>query len=197
MQINLSVLVFAFWISLVTVAAQPTPENRILNSYQQRKKLFETSLLKDYPVRNIGPTVQGGRIVDIDVNLKNTKEFYVAYASGGIFKTINNGITFEPVFDNTDALGIGDFALSQSDPDVLYVGTGEKNSSRSSYAGSGLYKTVDGGKTWISVGLTGTQHIGRIVIHPTDPNIAWVAAIGSLYTKNADRGIYKTSDGGK
>jgi len=118
----------------------------VLKSIQTRKQL-ESSLLAGYPARNIGPTVQGGRIVDIDVNLSDTKEFYVAYASGGIFKTVNNGITFSPIFDNSGAMIVGDFALSQSDPQLIYVGTGEKNGSRSSYAGSGVYKTTDCGKS--------------------------------------------------
>jgi photosystem II stability/assembly factor-like uncharacterized protein len=175
---------------------QPSTEQEIIKSYEQRKNLESSSILKDYPTRNVGPTVQGGRIVDIEVNNKNTKEFYVAYASGGIFKTINNGITFDPIFDNQHVLGIGDFALSQTDPLVMYVGTGEKNSSRSSYAGTGIYKTTNGGKNWQAVGLVGTQHISRVIIHPADNNIVWVGAIGSLYTNNAERGVFKTTDGG-
>ena len=177
--------------------AQASSESEILISFEERKKLAETSWLKNYPARNIGPTVQGGRIIDIDVNLKNTKEFYVAYASGGIFKTVNNGITFEPIFDNQDALGVGDMALSQSDSKIIYVGTGEKNSSRSSYAGSGVYKTSNGGSSWEFLGLAGTQHISRVIIDPQNNNTVWVAALGALYSKNIDRGIFKTSDGGK
>lgn len=158
--------------------------------------MAEGSMLREYPVRNIGPTVQGGRIVDMDVNNKNPKEFYVAYASGGVFKTINNGITFEPIFDHQDAIGVGDIMLSQSDPNVLYVGTGEKNSSRSSYAGSGVYKTTDGGNTWQHLGLSGTHHISRVIIHPQDNNTVWVASMGSLYSNNKERGVFKTTDGG-
>lgn len=179
------------------VYGQPSTEAEIQASFEARKKLAEQSILKNYPVRSIGPTVQGGRIVDIEVNLKNTHEYYVGFASGGIFKTENNGITFNPVFDEVDAMGIGDFALSQSDPKILYVGTGEKNSSRSSYAGSGMYKSVDGGKTWQRIGLTGTQHISRVIIHPQDNNTVWVAAIGALYSKNNERGVFKTTDGGQ
>jgi hypothetical protein len=140
-----------FCVSLVN--AQPSGVSDIEATYKARKQNEEGSLLKEFPARNVGPTVQGGRIIDIEVNLKNTKEFYVGYGSGGVFRTINNGITFEPVFDQIDALGIGDFALSQSDPKILYVGTGEKNGSRSTYAGSGMYKTLDGGKTWSNIGL--------------------------------------------
>lgn len=186
-----------WWIcGAATLLAQPSTPEEIQAAYQVRRNLADHSLLKEYPARNIGPTVQGGRIIDIDVNLHDTKNFYVAYASGGLFKTVNNGITFEPIFDNLDALGIGDFALSPSDPNVLYVGTGEKNSSRSSYAGSGVYKTTDGGRHWSHIGLTATQHISRVIIHPEDNNTVWVAAMGNLYTHNADRGVFKTTDGG-
>jgi photosystem II stability/assembly factor-like uncharacterized protein len=195
MMKKLSCLIFL--VTATTAFSQPTAEKDQWNAFEQRRKMATYSLLKDYPVRNIGPTVQGARIVDIDVNQKNTKEFYVAYASGGIFKTINNGITFEPIFDNIDALGIGDIVLSQNNIDIMYVGTGEKNSSRSSYAGSGVYKTTDGGKSWTHLGLTATQRISRIVIHPQDDNTVWVAAIGSLYSNNPNRGVFKSTDGGK
>jgi photosystem II stability/assembly factor-like uncharacterized protein len=176
--------------------AQPSTEVEMTAANDHRKKMSNTSLLKNYPARNIGPTIQGGRIVDMDVNLKTPKEFYVGYASGGIFKTKNNGITFEPIFDNNDALGVGDFVLSQQNTNTLYVGTGEKNSSRSSYAGSGIYKTTDGGKSWSHLGLANTQHISRIVLDPQNDNVVYVAALGSLYSNNTDRGIYKSTDGG-
>jgi photosystem II stability/assembly factor-like uncharacterized protein len=189
-------LLYLFLVSELVVA-QPSSEAEVITSYQTRNKMMATSLLKNYPARNIGPTVQGGRIVDMDVNLQNTKEFYVGYASGGVFKTTNNGITFEPIFDFQDALGIGDFVLSQSNTNVLYVGTGEKNSSRSSYAGSGVYKTTNGGKTWAHLGLSNSQHISRIVLHPQDDNTVYVASLGALYSKNEDRGVYKSTDGGK
>ncbi len=189
---------FLFIIACLPMAllAQQAGEPEIITSHQARKKLAEASILKSYPARNIGPTLQGGRIVDMDVNLKNPKEFYVGYASGGVFKTTNNGITFEPVFDNNDALGVGDLVLSQQNTNTLYVGTGEKNSSRSSYAGSGVYKTIDGGKTWAHLGLGNTQHISRVVLHPQDDNTVYVASLGALYSKNADRGVFKSADGG-
>jgi len=168
-----------------------------LDPYEKRDDLEANSLLKNYKARNIGPVVQGGRIVDIAVNEKNLNEFFVAYASGGVFKTTNHGITFESIFDGVDALGIGDIALAPSNPDIIIVGTGENNSSRSSYAGSGVYKSKDGGKTWESIGLVNSQHIGRVIIHPTDPDIIWVASMGALYSNNDERGVYKTVDGGK
>ncbi len=166
-------------------------------SYSLRKSMESASGLKQYPARNIGPVVQGGRVTDIEVNPRDVNEYYVAFASGGIFKTTNAGITFEPVFDNYDALGIGDMALAPSSPDILYAGTGEKNSSRSSYAGSGVYKSTDGGKTWTSAGLSDTQHIGRVLVHPEDPDRVWVASIGALYSHNEARGVYRSEDGGK
>ncbi len=189
-------IVLLLMVSTVAVA-QPTSVSDLEAAYKARKQKENNSILKELPVRSIGPTIQGGRIVDVEVNLKNTKEFYVGYASGGIFKTVNNGITFASVFDQIDALGVGDFALSQSDPKILYVGTGEKNGSRSSYAGSGVYKTADAGKTWSHLGLAGTQHISRVLIHPQDNNVVWVASLGALYSNNIDRGVFKSSDGGK
>lgn len=190
----LSTLVTILVLSSTLIAQQQLND---LESYKKRSILSEKSQLNNYPSRNIGPVIQGGRIVDIAVNNKNKKEYYLAYASGGLFKTENNGITFESIFDNIDALGIGDIALAPSDPNILYVGTGENNSSRSSYAGSGIYKSGDAGKSWQHIGLTNTQHIGRIVVHPQNPETLWVASMGSLYTHNAERGVYKSTDGGK
>jgi photosystem II stability/assembly factor-like uncharacterized protein len=178
-----------------TTAASTVDE---LNSaIEQRMKMAQNSIFTDYPVRSVGPTVMSGRVSDLDVDPRNPKVFYVAYASGGLYKTVNNGNSFQPVFDNQRALGMGDIALAESNPDILWVGTGENNSSRSSYAGAGVYKSTDAGKTWQFAGLDFTQHIGRVVIHPKNPDIVWVAAIGALYSTNDERGVYKTTDGGK
>jgi len=176
---------------------QPTDAKSILEGIENRKVLAESSDLKNYPARNVGPVIQGARIVDIAVNQNNIKEFYIAYASGGLFHTQNNGISFEPIFDNVGALTLGDIALAPSDENILYVGTGENNSSRSSYAGSGIYKSTDKGKNWKHIGLPGSQHIGRIVVHPEDPNTVWVASMGGLYSDNEERGVYKSIDGGE
>lgn len=181
----------------IVAGAQPSSKNEIEEACALRAALAQQSFLKHYPARELGPSAPGGRIVDIDVNLRNKHEFYIGLASGGVFKTTNNGVTFFSIFDNVGALGIGDLALSQQNPDVLYVGTGEKNSSRSSYSGTGVYKTHNGGKTWEHLGLTGTHHISRIIIHPENPDVVWVAALGALYSHNEDRGVYKTTDGGK
>ena len=192
-QIRLT-LIFLFFISFSNAQK---PGEVLRKGHQERNAMAPTSLLKRYPARNIGPVVQGGRVVDIDVNINNTNEYLVAFASGGIFKTTNNGVTFEPVFDEVDALGIGDIALAPSDNNIIYVGTGEKNSSRSSYAGTGVYRSNDGGGTWQHLGLTDSQHISRVIVHPDDPNIVWVASLGALYTHNDMRGVFKTTDGGK
>jgi photosystem II stability/assembly factor-like uncharacterized protein len=174
----------------------PTDASSTLKGIENRKSLAESSELKNYPARNVGPVIQGARIVDIAVNENNIQEFYIAYASGGLYYTKNNGISFQPIFDNVGALTLGDIALAPSDENILYVGTGENNSSRSSYAGSGIYKTSDKGQTWEHIGLPGSQHIGRIVVHPEDPKTVWVAAMGGLYSTNEERGVYKTIDGG-
>ena len=137
-----------------------------------------------------------GRVVDIDVNPSDPSEFYVAYASGGVWHTINNGQSFKPIFDSTATLNIGDIAVNWKNR-IIWVGTGEANSSRSSYAGIGVYKSDNNGKTWSYLGLPETHHIGKVQLSPTDPNVAWVAALGHLYSENKERGIYKTADGGK
>jgi len=165
-------------------------------SYDTRSRDDSTSLLRNYPVRNVGPVVQGGRVTDIIVPPGQVETYYVAFASGGIFKTTDNGITFTPIFDDQGALGIGDLALAPTNPDIIYAGTGEKNSSRSSYAGNGVYKSLDGGRSWRHVGLENTHHIGRVIVHPENPEVVWVAALGALYSHNDERGVYKTEDGG-
>ncbi|MFA5815573.1 MAG: hypothetical protein WC865_08125 [Bacteroidales bacterium] len=118
-------------------------------------------------------------------------------ASGGLWKTVNNGISFVPVFDEAGAISIGDIALDQKNPDVIWVGTGEANNSRTAYYGDGIYKSTDGGKTWNNMGLKNSQHVGRIIIHPKNSDIVWVAAEGPLYSQKGDKGVFKTADGGK
>lgn len=174
-----------------------TPAAARLSAFSQRRKLDETSLVRNLPFRNIGPTVMSGRVVDIAVNPDDPTKFYVAYASGGLWYTDNNGLSFSPLFDNEAVMTLGAVAVDWK-TGTIWLGTGEANASRSSYSGIGVYKSIDKGKTWQHLpGLDETHHIGRIVLHPTDPNVAWVAAVGHLYTPNRERGIYKTTDGGK
>lgn len=182
--------------SLSNAQPNPTSADALHKAIDKREALRETSLIKQYPVRSIGPVVMSGRVSDLAVNEDNPTHFLVAYASGGLFETTNNGNSFTPIFDNEGALTIGDIAWSQSNKNIIWVGTGENNSSRSSYAGSGLYKSVDGGESWSFMGLPNSQHIGRIIIHPENPDIVWVASMGALYSYNDQRGIYKTTDGG-
>ena len=191
-------LAFSLFISFLGTKGQPsiTSPQQVADRISAREASRQDNIFSNYKVRNVGPVVQGGRVSDIAVNPQQTKHFLVAFASGGVFKTENNGITFTPIFDNQGALTIGDIAMAPSDPSVIWVGTGEKNSSRSSYAGSGVYSSKDGGKSWQHHDLAGTQHIGRIVVHPENPDIVWVASMGNLYTHNSERGIYKTTDGG-
>ncbi|WP_245964467.1 VPS10 domain-containing protein [Rufibacter immobilis] len=172
-----------------------TPAKARLEGYEQRLKLQQNSLVGNLPFRNVGPTVMSGRVVDVEVNPADPTQFYVAYASGGLWRTTNNGISFEPLFDREAVMTLGDVAVDWK-TNTIWAGTGESNSSRSSYSGMGIYKSQDGGKTWQYKGLPESQHIGRIMLHPTDPNVAWVAAVGHLYSANPERGIYKTTDGG-
>ncbi len=167
-----------------------------LSGLKKRKLLNEKSVLNDIKFRNIGPSIMSGRVVDIDVNPAEPTEFYVAYATGGLWHTINNGQSLVPIFDNEDAMGIGDIAVNWQTKEI-WVGTGEANSSRSSYSGLGVYKSNNNGKSWQHLGLMESHHIGKIMLHPSDKNIAWVAALGHLYSANKDRGVYKTTDGGK
>ena len=174
----------------------PSTADERLNGLKKRKLLDERSVLKDIKFRNIGPSVMSGRVVDVEANPADATEFYVAYATGGLWYTNNNGQSLTPIFDKEDAMGIGDIAVNWQTKEI-WVGTGEANSSRSSYSGLGVYKSNDKGKTWQYLGLPESHHIGKIILHPTDKNIAWVAAVGHLYSANKDRGVYKTTDGGK
>lgn len=174
----------------------PTKAADRWNGLTQRKLLQQDTLLKNIKFSNIGPSVMSGRVVDVDVNPKAPTEFYVAYATGGLWHTTNNGQSFQSIFDHEDVIGIGDIAVNWNDGEI-WIGTGEANSSRSSYAGVGVYKSNDTGKTWQYLGLPESQHIGKVLLNPKNKNIAWVAAIGHLYSPNKERGVYKTIDGGK
>jgi len=156
----------------------------------------ETSLVKNIPFTSIGPTIMSGRVVDLEVNPNNPNEFYAAYASGGLWHTKNNGTTFTPILDTSETQNIGDIAIHW-DTRTIWVGTGENNSSRSSYAGIGILKSTNNGKTWENVGLKDSHHIGSIVINPNNPDEVVIGVIGHLYTPNKQRGVFKTIDGGK
>jgi len=194
MKINL--LPIAFFVFFISIAQTITGQSKNIEKALMLKKQMEAnSLVKNIPFSCIGPTIMSGRVVDIDVNPDDPTEFYVAYASGGLWYTNNNGTTFSPVMDNSATQNIGDIAIDWGS-ETIWVGTGENNASRSSYAGIGLLKSNDSGKSWENKGLLDSQHIGRIVINPNNPNELIVGVTGHLYTNNEERGIYKTSDGG-
>ncbi len=156
-----------------------------------------TALAENFTWREVGPANPGGRITDVEGVESAPHIYYVATATGGLWKTVNDGITYEPIFDDQPIGSIGDIGLSKSDPNILYVGTGEPNNRNSSPWGAGMFKSTDGGETWTYVGLKETRHIARVVVHPTDPDIVYVAAMGHLWGFNEDRGVFKTTDGGE
>jgi photosystem II stability/assembly factor-like uncharacterized protein len=183
--------------SCFAFAQQPaTSAETIKQALAQKNAMAQSSLVKNVPFKNIGPTIMSGRVVDLDVNPDMPSEFYVGYASGGVWHTTNNGTTFNPILDSSDTQNVGDIAVHWPTR-TIYVGTGENNASRSSYAGIGLLKSTDNGKTWSNVGLMDAHHFAPILIHPDNPNVVTVGVTGHLYSPNEERGVYKTTDGGK
>ncbi|MFI0427463.1 MAG: glycosyl hydrolase [Flavobacterium sp.] len=158
--------------------------------------IAQNSLFNQVEAKNIGPTIMSGRVVDLAVNPKNPTEFYVAYATGGLWYTNNNGTSFLPVMDSAETVNCGSVTVDWNSG-TIWVGTGEVNASRSSYAGVGVLKSSDKGKTWENLGLKDSHHISRIWVNPSNLNEIVVAAVGHLYTTNKERGIYKSTDGGK
>lgn len=155
------------------------------------------SVTKPLRWRNIGPANQGGRIVDIESLDSDYRKVWAATGSGGVWYSDNAGTTWTPIFDNFETASIGDIAVFQPNPKIIWVGTGESNNRNSLSWGNGVYRSDDGGKTFRNVGLQNTHHIGRIILHPTNPDIAYVAALGHLWGLNEERGLYSTTDGGK
>lgn len=178
-------------------AQQPaTTAEANLEALQQKAKLESTSRVQALPLENIGPSIMSGRVTDLAVNPQDPTEFYVGYASGGLWHTNNNGTTFTPIMDNAPTQNVGDIAVDWK-TGTIWVGSGENNASRSSYAGIGLLRSDDHGATWTYSGLPDSHHIGRIILHPGDPNTLWVGVTGHLYSPNNERGVYKSTDGGK
>jgi photosystem II stability/assembly factor-like uncharacterized protein len=203
-------MVAIFLVSLVSppVFAQKTKKPEIVQNtapelrlewFDAHRQMIENSPYKQQSWYHIGPINVSGRCTDIAVVTPKGKNFtiYVATASGGVWKTVNEGTTWEPIFEHEATASIGDIALAPSNQDIIWVGTGEANIFRSSQNGAGIYKSTDAGKTWKHMGLAGTLTIGRIVIHPTNPDIVYVAASGHEWTYNEERGVFKTTDGGE
>ncbi|MGB2152878.1 MAG: WD40/YVTN/BNR-like repeat-containing protein, partial [Flavobacteriaceae bacterium] len=158
---------------------------------------FSTSWLKETAPRNIGPGGMSGRITSIDVVISNPNIIYVGTASGGLWKSSSGGVTWSPIFNDQVTASVGSVAIQQSNPDVIWVGTGEGNPRNSLNGGYGIFKSINGGKTWKSMGLENTRNIHRVIIDPSNPNTVYVAAIGSPWGEHPERGIYKTVNGGK
>src|SRR5438874_5253069 len=154
-------------------------------------------LFKNLKARSIGPAVMGGRVSDIAIDPRNPFVFYVGLGHGGVFKTNDDGVTFEPIFDKQPMLPIGAVAVAPSDSDVIWVGTGEANDRNSSDWGDGVYRSTDGGETWQNIGLKESRSIARIVVDPKRPEVAYVAAMGNLWKDGGERGLFKTTDAGK
>lgn len=178
-------------------ASPPADFEARMQAWDRHQELVAASDFTGLPWRSIGPVVQGGRVVDIETVPGQPYTFYVAYASGGLWRTTDNGVNFEPIFEQQPTLIMGDIAVDPNDPEVLWVGSGENNSSRSSYGGLGIFRSRDGGETWRHMGLGDSDRIGRIVIDPRDSNRIYVAVLGKLYTPGGQRGVFRSTDGGE
>ncbi|HYM25492.1 MAG TPA: hypothetical protein VEU08_19875, partial [Vicinamibacterales bacterium] len=190
MRLALPALLVAPLFVASTTGQSPQTARRPINQ-------SDDPLLSGFHFRSIGPASMGGRIDDIAVSESDPNIIYVGYAVGGVFKSENNGTTFEPVFETNGTASIGDIAIHPTNPNIVYVGTGEANNRQTSSFGDGIYKTTDGGRTWTNIGLKETQTIARIVIDPKNPETVYVAVPGHLFGPNPDRGVYKTTDGGR
>jgi len=167
-----------------------------LDAFEKRKAMLKDSIFQQIQWRNVGPEVQGGRVVDIEVAMKAGKKIFIGFATGGLWTTDNLGQSWTSIFDNQSAFGIGDFDVSP-DGKTIWLGSGEANSQRTSYSGTGVFVSRDGGENWTNMGLHESHHIGRVVIDPKNSNTIYVAALGPLYSQGGDRGLFKTTDGGK
>lgn len=191
-----SLFLSLFVVTSLFAQSVATSSDEVTKALETKQILTKNSLVQNVSFQNIGPNIMSGRVVDLDVNPNKPSEFYVAYASGGLWFTNNNGTTFQSVFDHAPTQNIGDIAVDWKNG-TIWVGTGENNSSRSSYAGIGILKSTDHGKTWENLGLPDSHHIGRMIINPDNPDEVVVGAVGHLYSPNQERGVFKTKDGGK
>lgn len=158
---------------------------------------MDPSLFQGMKARNIGPAAMSGRLTDIDVVQRDANIIYIGTATGGVWKSVDAGLTWEPIFDDQPVASIGAVAVNQTNPAIVWVGSGEGNTRNSTSIGNGIYKSMDGGRTWQHMGLAATERINRIALHPTNPDIAYVAALGELWEETEERGVYKTTDGGE
>ncbi|MGE5244973.1 MAG: WD40/YVTN/BNR-like repeat-containing protein [Betaproteobacteria bacterium] len=162
-----------------------------------RAQSFDESLLAHFAWRSVGPAGAGGRVTDVAVAGTGPQRIYVAFATGGVWKSSSEGTAWEPIFDHEGVSSIGDLAVDPANPDTVWVGTGEVNPRNSVSWGDGVYKTTDAGRTWTNLGLANTRHIGRVLVDPRNPDVVYVAALGHIWGPGRDRGVYKTTDGGR
>ena len=187
-------LTLFIFISYSEILAQRSKKSTIEKT---PKTVFEETSLVGLKFRSIGPSQTSGRVSDFAVNPNNFKEYYVAVASGGVWKTVNAGTTYKPVFDEAASYSIGCITMDPNNSNVIWVGTGENNNQRSVPYGDGVYKSIDGGESWKNMGLKSSEHIGKILVDPNNSDIIYVAAIGPLWSSGGDRGVYKSVNGGK
>jgi photosystem II stability/assembly factor-like uncharacterized protein len=182
---------------LLSAQVVPATGKLKLNAFAQQKALIQSSPFKQLQWRNVGPDNISGRCTEV-VGISGKRNIiYASFATGGFWKTTDAGESWQSLFDNEATLSIGSFALAPSDPDIIYLGTGEANIFRASLPGTGIYKSTDGGKSWTFLGLENTGTIARIIVHPNNPQIVYAAASGNEWSYNADRGVYYSSNGGK
>src|SRR5262245_33225826 len=183
-------------------AGGPESKDEKAEADKPKKGGWDADTWAGLALRGIGPAVTSGRVVDVAVDPTDRKRWFVATAAGGVWKTENGGIAFAPVFDGGESGKIGSYSIGcvtidPRNPYIVWVGTGENNSQRSVGYGDGVYKSEDGGRSWKNVGLKSSEHIGKILVHPKDSNTVYVAAQGPLWAPGGERGLYKTTDGGK
>ena len=188
------IALFVLGLALSAAAAQTAPGSK---TAPETKSLLTSEVLAALAFRNIGPAIMSGRVSDIVLHPKKRQVWYVAVGSGGVWKTENSGTTWTPIFDGQPSYSIGCLSLDPSNPDVVWVGTGENVSGRHVGYGDGVYKSLNGGKTWTNMGLKSSEHIARILVDPRNSNVVYVAAEGPLWSPGGERGLYKSADGGK
>ena len=188
---------FFLILGLFLCFSQVCEAQKKLKKKTDEKTPLESINISGLTWRNVGPALTSGRISDFAFNPNNPYEYFVATAAGGVWKTINSGVTYTPVFDAQGSYSIGCVTMDPNNSNVIWVGTGENNNQRSVSYGDGVYKSEDGGKSWKNVGLKNSEHIGKIIVHPENSDVVYVAAIGPLWNKGGERGLYKTEDGGK
>ena len=196
---GLGLVTFAVLVCPLAAEAQPTDAQDRLRAWEDHLRLEADSPFRDLEWRAVGPMQAGARVEAIAVPPGNHGTIYVGVGSGNLWKTENNGLTWTPIFEKESTFSIGDVAVSSSNPSIVWVGTGETQPRHSgySYSGTGVFKSTDAGQTWRNMGLHDTHHIGKVLIHPTDPNVVFVAALGHFWSPNEERGVFRTTDGGR